>query len=159
MKNEQGNIVHTNIEEDFNNNTYWNDVIQALNDDFDVVIDNVYYKTKSGKIVLDNRTNNPVIDADSKPTIKSITKNIEKEQVRQNRRAFNEQKLTDLINSGIENINGQWQIDAYMDKNGNYHDDLNIKRTDSVDAMRDKLQAQSIIKYADMLNRGIQFND
>jgi hypothetical protein len=159
MRNEQGDIVHTNIEEDFNNNTYWKDVIQALDDNYDVIIDNIHYKIKYGKIIKDNRTGNPVVDADSKPTIKSISKNITKEAEKYQRKSFNEKKLNDLVNSGIVQVNGKWQINEYMDKDGNFHDDLNIKPEDNIDIMRDKLKAKNIIKYADMLNKGVKFND
>jgi len=158
MRNEQGDIVHTNIEEDFNNNSYWQDVIQALDDNYDVVIDNVHYKTKYGKIVKDNRTSNPVIDADSKPTIKSLTKNVDRQQDADRRREFNDKKLKELIDSGIEQVNGRWQIDCYIDKNGVFVSDLTPNKNDDIDTIRDKLKAKNIIKYADMLNRGVKFN-
>ena len=155
MKNEQGDIVHTNIEEDFNNNTYWKDVIQALNNNYDIIIDNIHYKTKYGKTVLDNRTGNPVIDADSKPIIKKLTKNIDKQMDTDRRSAFNNKKTQELINLGITQNNGKWDIKCYMDKNGEFVEELNPNKTDNIEMIRDKLRVKTLIKHADMLNRGL----
>jgi len=155
MKNSQGDIVHTNIEEDFNNNTYWADVIQALDDNYDVVVDNIHYKTKYGKTVLDNRTKNPIIDADSKPTIKSLTKNNDKQMDADRRTAFNNKKIQEIIDLGITQTNGLWDIRCYMDKNGELVEELRPNKTDNIEMIRDKLRVKTLIKHADMLNRGL----
>ena len=155
MRNEHGDIVHTNIEEDFNNNTYWADVIQALDDNYDVIIDNIHYKTKYGKTVLDNRTKNPVIDADSKPEIKSLIKNQEKQMDADRRSAFNNKKTQELIDLGITQTRGLWDIRCYMDKNGEFVEELNPNKTDNIEMIREKLKVKTLIKHADMLNRGL----
>lgn len=155
MKNEQGDIVHTNIEEDFNNNTYWEDVIQALDDNYDVVIDNINYKTKYGKIVLDNRTSNPVIDADSRPTIKSLTKNIEKQADTDRRKEYTDKKIQDLIDLGITQTQDKWDIKIYMDKNGEFVEELIPNKTDNIEMIREKLRVKTLIRHADMMNRGL----
>jgi len=165
MQNEQGEIVHTNIEDDFNNNSHWKNVLDALDDNYDVVIDNVNYKTKYSKIVRDSRTGNPVIDADSKPVIKDVKKNVIKQFEANRREEFNNKKLNDLINSGIEQINGQWNIDPYIVKRDIsqkelvFVEELDIQSKDDIETMREKLKIKSIIKYADMLNQGYEFND
>lgn len=155
MKNEHGDCVHTNIEEDFNNNSYWSDVIQALNDNYDVVIDNVNYKTKYGKTVLDNRTGNPIIDADSKPKIVSLTKNIEKQQNADRKLEYANKKIEELHSRGITQTNGKWDIKCYMDKNGEFVQELNPSKTDNIEMIREKLKVKTLIKHADMMNRGL----
>jgi hypothetical protein len=155
MRNSQGDIVHTNIEEDFNNNTYWSDVLEALDKNYDVVIDNINYKTKYGKIVTDNRTGNPVIDADSKPTIKSLTKNLDKQADADRKIAYNNTKTQELVNLGITQTNGKWDIKCYMDKNGEFVDDLNPQKGDNIELIREKLKVKTLIKHADMLNRSL----
>jgi hypothetical protein len=155
MKNEHNNIVHTNIEEDFNNNSYWSDVIQALDLNYDVVIDNINYKTKYGKIVLDNRTSNPVIDADSKPIIKSLTKNQEKQADTDRRKEYTDKKIQDLIDLGITQTQGKWDVNIYMDKNGEFVEELIPNKTDNIEMIRDKLRVKTLIRHADMMNKGL----
>jgi len=155
MKNYNGDIVHTNIEEDFNNNQYWADVIQALDNNYDVVIDDINYKTKYGKIVTDNRTGNPIIDADSKPTIKSLTKNLDKQADADRKLAYNNAKTQELVNLGITQTKGKWDIKCYMDKNGEFVDDLNPQKGDNIELIREKLKVKTLIKHADMLNKGL----
>jgi hypothetical protein len=155
MKNEHNDIVHTNIEEDFNNNSYWSDVIQALDNNYDVVIDNINYKTKYGKTVLDNRTGNPVIDADSKPTIKSLTKNQEKQADTDRRKIYTDKKTQDLIDLGITQTQGKWDVKIYMDKNGEVIPELTPNKTDNIEIIREKLRVKTLIKHADMMNKGL----
>lgn len=155
MKNDEGNIVHTNIEDDFNNNTYWKDVIQALDDNYDVVIDNIHYKTKYGKNVLDNRTGNPVIDADSKPTIKSLIKNQEKQEDTDRRQNYADKKIQDILDLGITQTQGKWDVKIYMDKNGEFVEELNPNKTDNIEMIREKLKVKTLIRHADMMNKGL----
>lgn len=159
MQNKDGNIAHTNIEEDFNNNIYWESVLKALDDNYDVVIDNIHYKTKHGKRINDNRTGNPVIDADSKPTIKSLTKNITKQAQQYQRKAFNDAKTQELIELGIKQINGKWDIKEYINKDGVFCESLQITKKDGLADISAKLKFKSLITYADMLNKGVKFND
>jgi len=158
MKNEQGQTAHTNIEADFGNNANWQQVLEAVNDDNTVVIDDVFYKTKSGKIVLDTHTNQPVIDADSRPSIKSIVPDPERQLETEQRRNFNQDKLQSVIDSGIEYKNGRWDITPYMNKDGVFAEELNPSKTDNIDVIREKLRLKSLIRYADMLNRGFHGN-
>lgn len=154
LKNSQGDIVHTNIEEDFNNNTHWQDVIQALDDNYDVVLDNLNYKTKYGKVVVDNRTGHPIIDADSKPIIKSLTKNVDKQLDADRKQAYANDKIEQLHKLGITQTNGLWDVRCYMDKNGEFVEELRPNKTDNIEMIRDKLRVKTLIKHADMLNRG-----
>jgi hypothetical protein len=155
MQNSRGDIVHTNIEEDFDNNQYWADVIQALDNNYDVVLDNVNYKTKYGKIVTDNRTKNPVIDADSQPRIVNLTKNLDRQADADRRTAYNNAKTQELIALGITQTGNKWDIKCYMDKNGVFVDELNPQKGDNIELIREKLKVKTLIKHADQLNRGL----
>lgn len=154
MRNYNGDIVHTNIEEDFNNNTYWQAVLEALENNYDIEIDDINYKTKYGKIITDNRTGNAVIDADSRPTIKSAVKNLDKQADSDRRKIYTDKKTQDLIDSGITQTKGMWDIKCYMDKNGEFVEELMPNKTDNIEMIREKLKAKTLIKHADMLNRG-----
>jgi len=163
MTNAQGQRANTNIGSDFNNNSQWQTVLQAYDDDNTVVIDNIFYKTKNNKIVLDSYTDNPVIDADSRPSIISASPDLQRQQIKQERSDFNQRKLQEVIDSGIEYKNGHWDITPYIvrqrgETEFNYVEELNPSASDSIDTIRDKLRIKSVIRYADMLNQGLHGN-
>lgn len=164
MSNSDNEIVHTNIEDNFKNNGQWSNVIKALDDNYNVVIDNLYYKKSRGKFITDSRTNNRVIDADSMPHIVSVNRDHVKAQEAANRKVENNQRLSE-IEETFSYENGKWDISACIkpqrsyQKEFSFNDDLKIKATDTDDDMKIKYRLRSLVTTADMLNKGYEFND
>lgn len=157
MQNAQGDIVHTNIEDDFKNNNQWAQVLSSLDELNDLVIDNLKYKVVAGKIARDKRTGNSVIDADSLPNIVSETPNAAELALSQQRNSFNNSKLQELIDDGFEQINGKWDISAFVNKTGSSVKELDITMSDDAATMLEKLRIKSMLVHAHMRNQGHQF--
>lgn len=157
MQNAQGDIVHTNIEDDFKNNNQWAQVLSSLDELNDLVIDNLKYKVVLGKIARDKRTGNSVIDADSLPNIVSETPNAAELAHREQRNSFNNSKLQELIDDGFEQINGKWDISLFVNKTGSRVKELDITRSDDAATMQEKLRIKSMLVHAHMRNQGHQF--
>lgn len=150
-----GDIAVTNVDESNNNHTYWQQVLAALNQENDVWVDNLHYKTQHGAVVQDKYTNQPVIDADSKPNIVKQQLTVAAQQNQQSQIQFNQQQLHLVAETFEQDRAGKWIVSDYIDKNGEFDIDLRLNSSDPADTIRTKLKIQSLIRYAQALNLGL----
>jgi hypothetical protein len=69
MVNNHGEIVHTYIDPDNMNAKKWEEVIDLTERGWGIILDDLRYKVKEGKIQTKSRSSEPLINADSKVKI------------------------------------------------------------------------------------------
>lgn len=77
--NSQGEIAHTYIDPDNKNARKWAEVIDLTERGWAVIIDDLKYKVKDGERVFKNKTQEPLINADSR--VKPVLIQRDKDQV------------------------------------------------------------------------------
>jgi hypothetical protein len=155
LDEDTGDIAVTNVDSVNQNSTYWQDIIQALNEDNDVWIDNLKYKTQHGVIVQDKYTNIPVIDADSMPVIQHKQLTAEAQQNLESRTAFAAEQLRRVTEYFEQDTNGKWIVNQYVTKQNDFIDGLKLTAGDDAADMRAKLDFQAAVRYAQGLNLGL----
>lgn len=70
MINLDGEIAHTYVDPENRNAKFWQPIIQADKKDIGVILDDLRYKMRDGQVARQKRTNEPLIDADSRVRIK-----------------------------------------------------------------------------------------
>jgi hypothetical protein len=70
MINLDGEIAHTYIDPENRNAKNWQPIIQADQQDIGVILDDLRYKMRDGQVARQKRTNEPLIDADSRVRVK-----------------------------------------------------------------------------------------
>jgi hypothetical protein len=79
MVNSKGEIVHTYVDPDNKNAKKWQEVIDLTERGWGVIIDDLKYKTKDGLLVYKNKSQEPLINADSK--VKPVLIQKDKDQI------------------------------------------------------------------------------
>ena len=79
MVNSKGEIAHTYVDPDNKNAKKWAEIIDLNERGWGVILDDLKYKTKDNARVFKNKTNEPLINADSK--VKPVLIQKDKDQV------------------------------------------------------------------------------
>jgi hypothetical protein len=77
--NSKGEIAHTYVDPDNKNAKKWQEVIDLTERGWGIIIDDLKYKVRDGARVYKNKTNEPLINADSK--VKPVLIQKDKDQI------------------------------------------------------------------------------
>jgi len=143
-------MAYTYIDEQNNNSRYWNEVIELCNNNYRVKVGDLIYKTEKGKIKLHSRSRLPLVDADTKVCILDYEKDPELQAQADYRQALFHKKIQDLDSIFSKDIKGKYIIDHVVNDPA-----LKINSHDDINDIQAKLKLNGLIKFADMLNRGI----
>lgn len=144
------NTAYTYVDSANNNSQHWQQVIDLCNDNYRVKVGDLIYKTKNGKPILHNRTQLPLVDADTRVTVLDYEKDAELQAHADARQHWRLQQLEQLTEITRQDRNGRWLIDHLLND-----PDRHIRSSDSIADIRDKLKLRSLLRFADMMNKGI----
>ena len=77
--NNLGEIAHTYVDPENNNAKKWEEIIDLTERGWGIILDDLKYKVKNGEIQIKNRTNEPLINADSK--VKAVLIQKDKQEI------------------------------------------------------------------------------
>lgn len=152
-----GEHARSYVDCSYNNHEHWEDIVKRYHQGEDILIGGeLFYKTRSGKIMHHNQTDYPLIDADSEPTIIASTVNDKRTEDAKTRQENNRRRMRDLQELAPAlglHFDRRWRPEKRLEELNN-SPDWQIQAEDDVETIRAKVYVKGLIQYARQLNEG-----